>query len=89
VHELQVRVLKYDEILADCAMVFAELDWYGPAIPLSRYQIGLRMVSLLALALAAEKYKYSRPIVTDQNVIKITKGRYVSSDFPRRRKNYH
>ncbi|KAI5853195.1 DNA mismatch repair protein MutS, partial [Morchella snyderi] len=58
VHELQVRVLKYDEILADCAIVLAELD------------------CLLALALAAEKYKYSRPTVTDQNVIKITKGRH-------------
>lgn len=32
-HELQVRVLKYFETLTDCAMVFAELDWYDHAIP--------------------------------------------------------
>lgn len=80
-HELQVRVLKYDETLIDCAMTFAELDWYGPELSLSRYPVGLSMISLLALALAAEKYKYSRPTITDENVIKITKGRYASSNL--------
>ncbi|TGZ76787.1 hypothetical protein EX30DRAFT_336190 [Ascodesmis nigricans] len=31
---------------------------------------------LVALARAAEKYKYTRPIMTEDNVIKITKGRH-------------
>lgn len=56
-HELQVRVLEYANVLTEYAMIFAELD------------------CLLALAEAAEKYKYVRPTVNEENTIKIVGGR--------------
>lgn len=57
VHQLQVRVLEYANMLTEYAVILAELD------------------CLLALAEAADKYKYARPTVNEENTIKIVGGR--------------
>lgn len=58
VYELQVEVLKHEDMLIASSHVLSELD------------------CLLSLAEGAAKYKYCRPLITEENVIEITKGRH-------------
>lgn len=74
IHELQVRVLEYEKTLTECIRVSAELDWYVLLLLLLQYNLTVR--SLMALAEAASKYKYTRPTMTTQNILEIEKGRH-------------
>ncbi|KAK9447277.1 DNA mismatch repair protein MutS [Limtongia smithiae] len=58
VHEAQVEVLKFSNLMIACCRVTAELD------------------CVLSFAEAAIVYKYTRPTITEDNVIEIHQGRH-------------
>ncbi|KAF8420824.1 DNA mismatch repair protein MutS [Tirmania nivea] len=59
VYELQVEVLKHEDVLIASSHVLSELD------------------CLLSLAEGAAKYKYCHPLMTEENIIEIKRGRLI------------
>jgi len=68
IHQLRIKTLTYSPQLTAASRVLGELDWYSPL------QNGL--TSLLSLAIAAQKYSFTRPFISEENVINIVRGRH-------------
>jgi len=68
IHNLRVKILTYSLQLSAISRVLGELDWY--------ISLPDKLISLLSLASAAQKYNFKRPYVTDENVINIVGGRH-------------
>ncbi len=73
VHELGQQVLKREDMLNAASDVCGELDRYAQEPQKVRGSIDRS--SLLALAQGARMYKFSRPHITESNVIDIKAGR--------------
>jgi DNA mismatch repair protein MSH5 len=68
IHQLRIKTLTYSPQLTAASRVLGELDWYSP------FENGL--TSLLSLAITAQKYSFTRPFISEENVINIVRGRH-------------
>ena len=68
-------MLEHEKTLLDCVRVCSELDWW--VFRNDRVNIYLTVCSLIALAESAIKYEYTRPTMTENNILKVVKGRSV------------
>jgi len=75
IHDLQVKVLEHEKALLDCVRVCSELDWW--VFRNDGEDLYLTVCSLIALAESAIKYEYTRPTMTEDNTLKVVKGRSV------------
>lgn len=75
IHELQMLVLEHEKMLFECVRVCSELDWCV-STSLCSVQISLTYISLMSLAESAARYKYTRPAISQENVVEIIQGRH-------------
>ena len=69
-------MLQYEEVLTTASDICGELDRYRFEGRISNgTYLSNVITSLLALAQGARKYKFSRPRITEENIIAIKGGR--------------
>ena len=75
IYQLSQNVLEHEEMLNHASDICGELDRW--ALQAHRHDMTFLLIwrSLLALTQGAKSYKYSRPHITQRNIIRIKNGR--------------
>ena len=74
--EVHAQVSESTSALSTVGDILAELDWYVRMRTNGGMHDESQRFSLLALAAASKTYDFSRPTLTDENILIISNGRH-------------